>query len=232
MPNLTTNYSFNLPLVNNATDADLWGGQLNSNWTSLDGILPTPVASKFGAVVVQSTDDLSFEIVSTQGSSGDVLLSAGADALPVWTTKTASDTTAGFVELATNAELQTGTDTSRAVTPANILAALGFTKTFTSSQQTYTLGGTLTIAHSLGRTPFNWDVFMICTSTDLGYSVNDVIKCSGADTNSGNAVSVVCDATNMVVRFTNTAPVITNKTTGALNNNDTSKWKYIFKAWG
>jgi hypothetical protein len=36
MPNSTTNYSFNLPLVNNATDADLWGGQLNSNWTSLD----------------------------------------------------------------------------------------------------------------------------------------------------------------------------------------------------
>jgi hypothetical protein len=39
MPNSTTNYSFNLPLVNNATDADLWGGQLNSNWTSLDTTL-------------------------------------------------------------------------------------------------------------------------------------------------------------------------------------------------
>jgi microcystin-dependent protein len=41
MPNLTTNYSFNLPLVNNATDADLWGGQLNSNWTSIDALLKT-----------------------------------------------------------------------------------------------------------------------------------------------------------------------------------------------
>ena len=41
MPNSTTNYSFNLPLVNNATDADLWGGQLNSNWTSLDSLLLT-----------------------------------------------------------------------------------------------------------------------------------------------------------------------------------------------
>lgn len=36
MPTLTTNYSFNKPLVNNATDADLWGGQLNSNWDDLD----------------------------------------------------------------------------------------------------------------------------------------------------------------------------------------------------
>lgn len=41
MPNLTPNYSFNLPLVNNATDADLWGGQLNSNWSSLDTLLLT-----------------------------------------------------------------------------------------------------------------------------------------------------------------------------------------------
>lgn len=36
MPTTTTNYGFNKPLVNNATDADLWGGQLNSNWDDLD----------------------------------------------------------------------------------------------------------------------------------------------------------------------------------------------------
>lgn len=39
MPNSTTNYSFNKPLVNNATDADLWGGYLNTNWDDVDGIL-------------------------------------------------------------------------------------------------------------------------------------------------------------------------------------------------
>lgn len=39
MPNSTTNYGWNLPLVNNATDADLWGGQLNSNWSDLDSTL-------------------------------------------------------------------------------------------------------------------------------------------------------------------------------------------------
>ncbi len=39
MPNLTTNYNFNKPLVNNATDADIWGDQLNSNWDDLDGLL-------------------------------------------------------------------------------------------------------------------------------------------------------------------------------------------------
>lgn len=39
MPNLTSNYSFNLPLVNDATDEDLWGGYLNDNWDSADTII-------------------------------------------------------------------------------------------------------------------------------------------------------------------------------------------------
>ena len=39
MVNSTTTYSFNLPEVNSATDEDLWGGQLNTNWTNLDSIL-------------------------------------------------------------------------------------------------------------------------------------------------------------------------------------------------
>lgn len=39
MPNFTPNYNFNLPLVNDPTDQDVWGNELNSNWTSLDTIL-------------------------------------------------------------------------------------------------------------------------------------------------------------------------------------------------
>lgn len=38
MPDSTTNYSFNKPLVNNPTDADLWGGYLNANWDDADSI--------------------------------------------------------------------------------------------------------------------------------------------------------------------------------------------------
>jgi len=85
MPNTTTNFSFNKPLVNDAVDEDLWGGQLNDNWDSIDGILPVPAASKFGALVAQSTDDASFEIISGQGVVGTVPVSQGADALPIFT---------------------------------------------------------------------------------------------------------------------------------------------------
>lgn len=39
MPTNTTNYAFQRPLVNDPTDKDLWGDQLNSNWASLDTLL-------------------------------------------------------------------------------------------------------------------------------------------------------------------------------------------------
>ena len=39
MPNSTTNFSFNKPLVNNATDADVWGGYLNDNWDDVDELI-------------------------------------------------------------------------------------------------------------------------------------------------------------------------------------------------
>lgn len=41
MPNFTPNYNFYLPLVNNATDQDLWGRYLNANWSSIDTDLKT-----------------------------------------------------------------------------------------------------------------------------------------------------------------------------------------------
>lgn len=39
MPTFTTNYSLALPLVNNATDQDLWGGYLNTDISSIDTLL-------------------------------------------------------------------------------------------------------------------------------------------------------------------------------------------------
>jgi hypothetical protein len=78
MPNSTTNYSFNLPLVNNATDADLWGGQLNSNWTSLDTTLfafQLPVGSIY-TNKTDNTDPATLLGYGTWSSLDDVFLVA------------------------------------------------------------------------------------------------------------------------------------------------------------
>lgn len=41
MPNTTTNYGFYKPLVNDATDQDLWGAYLNANFDVLESVLDT-----------------------------------------------------------------------------------------------------------------------------------------------------------------------------------------------
>lgn len=41
MPTSTTNYGLQKPLVNSATDQDLWGGELNDDLDELDGLMKT-----------------------------------------------------------------------------------------------------------------------------------------------------------------------------------------------
>lgn len=52
----TTNYNFTLPSVNSPTDENLWGGQLNGNFTNLDAFLLT--ASNITTRATTATDGI------------------------------------------------------------------------------------------------------------------------------------------------------------------------------
>lgn len=54
MPTSTTNLSLNKPLVNNPTDADLWGGYLNTNFDTLDSEAVLATVNKSYADFTQS----------------------------------------------------------------------------------------------------------------------------------------------------------------------------------
>jgi len=56
MPTLTTNFGFNKPLINNATDADLWGGYLNDNWDEIDSKLTLFISSESASFAVSATE--------------------------------------------------------------------------------------------------------------------------------------------------------------------------------
>jgi hypothetical protein len=117
-------------------------------------------------------------------------------------------------------------------------AASGVTK-FTSTAQTITAAGSLTLAHSLGAAPFAVGARLKCTSTEANYSVNDEVAIelgSQAITSGGTAdkgVSVVADTTNLNVRFgaATATFAIPDKTTGANTAITNSKWNIIFYAW-
>jgi hypothetical protein len=146
----------------------------------------------------------------------------------------ATDSYAGVVELATTAELETGTDATRAVTPAAVLGAIGFSNYYESPQQTITAAGSLTLAHGLGRKPILTKFVLQCTTADGGYSIGDEAAeiLPGFNT-SNTGVSVVCDATNINVRYGSAAQVFValRKDTGVSFNLTPANWRFVIRAW-
>lgn len=107
---------------------------------------------------------------------------------------------------------------------------------FTSANQTITSGGLLTLAHGLGVTPTLFYPFLVCTTADAGYAVNDVIPVNphlNVDSVNGRGQAIYADATNVYVRFGNAASAynILNKTTGAGATITNTSWRLIIRAY-
>lgn len=114
----------------------------------------------------------------------------------------ASDTVKGVVELATTAETRAGTDATRAATPAVLLGSLLFSAGYESSQQSFSNGSLVTVAHGLGRVPRIVQLEYVCVSNDAtsGYSSGDVIQLQSSGNNASCGAQLYYDATNVNVR--------------------------------
>lgn len=170
--------------------------------------------------------------------TGDNDFSGGTITLPSSTfgdiKEAASATETGVVELSTDAELKTGTDTVRAVTPANIKNSLGFSNHVTLAEQTITAATKLTVAHGLGSIPLFCKVYLINKTTNLNYAVGDVVEpfningTGGAD----NGVSLSWDATNVYITTATNVPFLLNKDTGTGAPITASSWRYLVEVFG
>ena len=108
---------------------------------------------------------------------------------------------------------------------------------FTSSDQTITSAGALTIAHGLGVTPTLVAVRLRCTTAEGGYSIGDLLfvpatQASDSTVDTGG-VSIVPDATNLNIRFGSRANVWTGtvKNTGGAFAITNANWVAVFFAW-
>lgn len=111
-----------------------------------------------------------------------------------------------------------------------------FTKNFTSTNQTITSAGLLTLAHSLDASPTLMRFSLICTTIDNGWAVNDVVEVApGVTASAGNSgFAAYSDATNIYIRFGSLAtnPILYyNKTTGASIALTSANWRMIVRAW-
>lgn len=92
------------------------------------------------------------------------------------------------------------------------------------------------VAHGLGSTPRNVEVWLKCTDAggDAGYSQNAIIHFSQVTFDTGSSdtrlMVVMKDATNVTVVFPTGTDYVANYGTGALGAFDATKWKFIVEA--
>jgi hypothetical protein len=97
--------------------------------------------------------------------------------------------------------------------------------------------GSLSIAHGLGVIPDDVILELRCLTAEAGYSVGNLLKINYSEQSFGSAgnygVSIVCDATNINIRYGSTAAAfaIPNKTTGAGATITIANWELVARAW-
>lgn len=113
------------------------------------------------------------------------------------------------------------------------LAALS--KSYTSSGQTITAGGLLTLAHSFSEVPKLITAYLKCTTANLNYSIGDevlVTLINNTGTNPRQNV-VYFDTTNIYFRASSLtfAFVVSDKLSGANNGITNASWDLYVRAW-
>lgn len=188
--------------------------------------------------------------ISSIGTSGQILTSNGAGNKPSFQTLSisipdASESTKGLVLLADEAEVVTGTDTTKAATSAGVAAAIAaasgvLTHAYESTEQTITSAGSLTLPHSLPSPPKLIQYALVCKTAEVGYSINDVLDIQagypGSAGSANKGLGVTYDATNINIRFgggggSTEVFSIPHKTTGIFTALTNANWKLIVRAW-
>lgn len=110
-----------------------------------------------------------------------------------------------------------------------------FSSSYTSSNQTITSGGSLTLAHGLGGMPSLIQTRLKCLSAQINYSTGDeiLIDTAGGAPSANRGIMVLPDATNINIRFGSDSSVVNviDKTSGSSTGITNSSWALIIRAW-
>jgi hypothetical protein len=148
----------------------------------------------------------------------------------------ASTSSRGNVVLASTAQTQAGADTSRAITPAGLKGALGFSNFYVSSDVSIVLGSTLSFTHGLAIVPVKVLTTLVCVTADRGYAVGEEVELpseisnitDGITTSRNGTIIHVTVSTNSFGFYVKRkdAPV------GGLASLTPANWQIRVRAWG
>jgi len=110
--------------------------------------------------------------------------------------------------------------------------ALPFQESYSSSAQTITSAGSLSLTHGLSSAPSLVQLRLRCAVAEGGYSINDEVLFSlSAEFDKG--ISCVIGATNIDIRFGSNSGLceLPNKSTGTRFRITNSRWRLLVNAW-
>lgn len=185
-----------------------------------------------GSILCSDGTDPQYQTV---GNNDDVLIADSAQTNGLkWGTAVslvpaASETVQGKVELATSAEVITGSDTARAVTPAGLKAALGISKFFDTGELAATADAGTTTAHGLGGLPKLMYTFLRCKTAEHNYAIGDEVAMGPVSASAGSGYQVFADATNIYTRVDIAISLLNSSFVAA--NITHANWRIIVRAW-
>lgn len=110
-----------------------------------------------------------------------------------------------------------------------------FTEAFTSTEQTITAAGALTLAHGLSAEPSLIQLYLVNVTAEHGYSSGDKVLINPilSDGATSRGIVIVPDATNINVRFGNNGNSYTvlSKADGTGQAITNANWRLVVRAW-
>lgn len=123
----------------------------------------------------------------------------------------ATEAVLGGVKIATQTQVNTGTDDTSAITPLK-LATLRAASTIASTPVTMSAAGLVSLANPWGTTPSSIKLILTCATADIGYSPGDRVFCAFA----GSADDGTSSTSSPIAVFEDSAHTAVNARVGSL----------------